>query len=447
MGIRRGRATVTRERRPLGDEPATGETWEGCGAPRDHREARRPASGPHRQHALREKRSHQCALTLRATLAAACAAGLVAAPAAAALDTTIRVEGGSANLDPRERDPDRGRGHGDGLRQQLRPGRRQPRLGLLAALPRHLEHRPRPRLRATSRPSPPCSCRRSARTPNAGRRRLAVPGQPRRPAGRRRATPPSPRATGRSGTTAAPTARGSSTSRPRPTAWPPAARFTVAVTSYAADGAAQPGAGAAVTLRRRRAPRPTPPGRRPSSPRARARRPCSATRAGDIRSAARPVCSFARRPDGLQPAAAAAAGSRAGRGGSGARRPVAPGSRIPTRASAPATATVRAIRGVAGPDRSDVAAVEVALARRVGTQCRFRTRSGGLTAPPAVLAPALPDGALAWAATGSLGLGKGLAPGHLARLEPRDRRRRQPRGASACRASTAGSSGSARARR
>ena len=47
--------------------------------------------------------------SLRVTLAAACAAGLAAAPAAAALDTAIRVEGASANLIP-ERDPDRGLG-------------------------------------------------------------------------------------------------------------------------------------------------------------------------------------------------------------------------------------------------------------------------------------------------------------------------------------------------
>ncbi len=72
--------------------------------------------------------------------------------------------------------------------------------------------------------------------------------------------------------------------------------------------------------------------------------------------------------------------------------------------------SARAIRGTAGPDRSDVAHVEVALARRVGTLCRFRSRSGGLSKPRSCTRRAyLP----ARAAGGSwaLGLGRGLAPG------------------------------------
>jgi hypothetical protein len=71
---------------------------------------------------------------------------------------------------------------------------------------------------------------------------------------------------------------------------------------------------------------------------------------------------------------------------------------------------VKAIRGVAGPDRSDVARVEVALARRVGTLCRFRARSGGLTAPR----PCSRQLFVAARSAGGnwvLGLGKGLAPG------------------------------------
>ena len=48
--------------------------------------------------------------SLRLTVAAACAAGLVAAPIATALDTTIRVEGSSANLIPESAIPIEGTG-------------------------------------------------------------------------------------------------------------------------------------------------------------------------------------------------------------------------------------------------------------------------------------------------------------------------------------------------
>ena len=48
--------------------------------------------------------------SLRVTLAAACAAGLMAAPLATALDTTIRVEGSSANLVPESAIPIEGTG-------------------------------------------------------------------------------------------------------------------------------------------------------------------------------------------------------------------------------------------------------------------------------------------------------------------------------------------------
>ena len=49
-------------------------------------------------------------LSLRASVAAACAAGLVAAPAALPLDTVIRVEGSSANLIPESAIPIEGVG-------------------------------------------------------------------------------------------------------------------------------------------------------------------------------------------------------------------------------------------------------------------------------------------------------------------------------------------------
>ncbi len=48
--------------------------------------------------------------SLRLTLAAACAAGLVAAPVATALDTTIRVEGATATLIPESAIPIEGAG-------------------------------------------------------------------------------------------------------------------------------------------------------------------------------------------------------------------------------------------------------------------------------------------------------------------------------------------------
>ncbi len=47
---------------------------------------------------------------LRVTLAAACAAGLIATPVATALDTAIRVEGASANLIPESAIPIEGAG-------------------------------------------------------------------------------------------------------------------------------------------------------------------------------------------------------------------------------------------------------------------------------------------------------------------------------------------------
>ena len=49
-------------------------------------------------------------ITFRASLAAACAAGLAAAPAALPLDTVIRVEGSSANLIPESAIPIEGAG-------------------------------------------------------------------------------------------------------------------------------------------------------------------------------------------------------------------------------------------------------------------------------------------------------------------------------------------------
>lgn len=181
--------------------------------------------------------------------------------------------------------------------------------------------------------------------------------------------------------------------------------FTVNVVSYGADGAAQPGAGARVAYGGATAIADGA-GRATFVAQAAGARTVQATRAGDIRSAARAVCSFEGDPTvcNLPPAPGKPALIGAG------ADTVAPGSRITSPLIGRRTLTVRAIRGVAGPDRTDVARVEVALARRVGTLCRFRARSGGLTAPRPcsrqLYVRARSAGGY-WA----LGLGRGLAPG------------------------------------
>jgi hypothetical protein len=67
----------------------------------------------------------------------------------------------------------------------------------------------------------------------------------------------------------------------------------------------------------------------------------------------------------------------------GALDVTSPGSRVAFPLAGKAYLRISALRGLAGPDRSDVAGVQVALAQRVGTQCRFRAASGGWTAPRA----------------------------------------------------------------
>ena len=157
------------------------------------------------------------------------------------------------------------------------------------------------------------------------------------------------------------------------------AGFTVTVTSYDAAGAASPAAGAAVRYGSAQATA-NAAGQAGFVAQGTGTQTVTATRAGDIRSPARAVCSFSGDPTvcNLPAAPAPATGSAV----TGADT-VAPGSSIGFPRIGGVLASVRAIRGVAGPDRSDVATVEVSLARRVGTQCRFRTRSGGLTSPRA----------------------------------------------------------------
>jgi hypothetical protein len=101
----------------------------------------------------------------------------------------------------------------------------------------------------------------------------------------------------------------------------------------------------------------------------------SATRSGEVRSQVRNVCSFTDDPTVCDLPAIPAPIVRPGTFDT-----VAPGSVIASPISGRRYATLRSLRGSAGPDRSDIANVEVAVARRVGTQCRFVGPKGGFTA-------------------------------------------------------------------
>jgi hypothetical protein len=135
--------------------------------------------------------------------------------------------------------------------------------------------------------------------------------------------------------------------------------------------------------------------------------PVVATRAGDIRSAARNVCSYDVDPTACNlPAAAPAVPVVAANADT-----TPPGSRITAPRIGKRYTSLKAITGRTGADRSDVKAVDVSLALRVGTQCRFRTRTGSLTAPRSctkrLFLPAATSGPY-W----SLGLSKrALVPG------------------------------------
>jgi hypothetical protein len=186
---------------------------------------------------------------------------------------------------------------------------------------------------------------------------------------------------------------------------PSGTTFTVQVTSYGADGAAAPGTGAVVRYGQASATADAA-GSATFVAQGAGTQVVSATRAGDIRSAARAVCAFGSDPSVCNlPAAAGPSGAAAASADA-----VAPGSRVVFPRLGGTARAVRAISGVAGPDRSDVAGVEVALARRVGTQCRFRARSGGLTKPRACTARLYVK---ARSAGGNwiLPVGKGLATG------------------------------------
>lgn len=343
--------------------------------------------------------------SLRATLAA-CAAGLAAAAPAAALDTSVRVEGGSANLVPESAIPIEGTGQAtifdrnsaavDVSRSsafwQLYRATASTGLGLgfeyFPAFDAVLVQRIGPDANAGSvgwqyrvnHVAPPVGADDRALAQGdavlwyfgaaEGARELDV-------------APSADRV--QAGTS-----------------------FTVAVTSYAADGTAQPAAGATVAYAGASAVADAA-GRASFVAQGAGTRAVTATRAGDVRSAARAVCSYEGDPSvcNLPPAAATRAPGAAAAAGADT---VAPGSRIAYPRIGAVHRRVRAIRGVAGPDRSDVARVEVAVARRVGTQCRFRARSGGLTAPRPC-SRQLYLRARSVGGNWTLGLGRGLAPG------------------------------------
>ncbi|HEX2503049.1 MAG TPA: DUF4430 domain-containing protein [Miltoncostaeaceae bacterium] len=341
--------------------------------------------------------------SLRVTLAAACAAGLAAAPGAAALDTAIRVEGASANLIPESAIPIEGSGTATVFDRNFAPvdvSRASAFWQLYRAtsstgLGLGFEHFPAFSALLVQRIGP---------DENAG-----VVGWQYRVNHAAPAVGADQRALGQGDSVlwyyGAPDGARELDVVPSADRVAAGGSFSVAVTSFEADGAAQPGAGATVTYGGAAATADAA-GRATFVAQAAGTRTVSATRAGDIRSAARQVCSYAGDPSvcNLPPAPSPGTATRT------AEDAVAPGSRITHPRIGSRRRTVVAIRGVAGPDRSDVARVEVALARRVGTQCRFRARSGGLTAPRPC-SRQLYLRARTAGGNWTLGLGKGLAPG------------------------------------
>jgi hypothetical protein len=144
----------------------------------------------------------------------------------------------------------------------------------------------------------------------------------------------------------------------------------------------------------------------------------SATRGTDIRSPVRTVCGYGADPTICSLPAPAAPGARpapppaaTGAGGvSAATDTTPPGSRVMFPVAGRRYRRVLGLRGIAGPDRSDVAGVQVAIAQRVGTLCRFLGADGRFAAPG-------PCAAQRYRPARSVGgnwllvLGRGLRPG------------------------------------
>lgn len=206
--------------------------------------------------------------------------------------------------------------------------------------------------------------------------------------------------------------------RPSADRVPRGSSFTVDVTSYDENGVGSPAAGATVAYGPAQATADGH-GRATFIAQGAGLAGVRATRAGDVRSATRQVCSYADDPTvcNLPPQPPVDAGLGPQPPGPAADT-VAPGSAVRAPALGSTRGAVRAIRGTAGPDRSDIAGVEVSLGLRVGTLCRFRTVSGALgTARDC----ARPEWVTARVAGGNwiLPLGRrGLAPG-VWRIETR----------------------------
>lgn len=345
--------------------------------------------------------------SLRVTLAAACAAGLAAAPAAIAFDTGIRIEGSSANLISESAIPIEGSGTATVFDTNFAPvdvSRGSAFWQLYRAtsstgLGFGFEYFPAFTAVLVQRIGPDA---------NAGtvgwQYRVNHVAPPTGPDQRTLAEGDSVlwyygAAEGARALEVAPSSDRVGTG----------GGFVVTVTSYAADGTAAPAAGAAVRYGAATAAADAA-GRATFVAQAPGTQAVSATRAGDIRSPSRTVCSFAGDPTvcNLPPAAAPPASGSAAAGVGG--DDVAPGSRITSPRLSSLRRSVRVIRGVAGPDRSDVKSVQVAVARRVGTQCRFRARSGGLTAPRSC-SRLLFVKARSVGGNWMLPVGRGLAPG------------------------------------
>lgn len=148
--------------------------------------------------------------------------------------------------------------------------------------------------------------------------------------------------------------------------------FTVTVRSYDSDGVAVPATGASVVYGDQSTTADAT-GKATFAATGLGVKLVSATRAGEIRSQARAVCSFTTDPTvcslpPVTPTAASPSGDT-----------VAPGSVIASPISGRRYLSLRTLRGSAGPDRSDIAAVEVSVARRVGTLCSFMGPRGGFT--------------------------------------------------------------------
>lgn len=308
---------------------------------------------------------------LRLTLAAACAAGLVAAPLATALDTTIRVEGSTSTLIPESAIPIEGAGSAtvydtnftpvDVSRSsafwQLYRATQSTGLGMgfeyFPAFSSTLVQKIGSDQNAGSAGwqfrvnHVGASVGADATTLPQGASVLWYYGGP--DAVRELDVTPS----------ADKVTRGTS--------------FTVRVTSYSDTGEAAPGAGATVRYGQSSG---TADGAGAVTfiGQGNGTQPVVATRAGDIRSAARTVCSYDADPTvcNLPPGPPVISANA---------DTIPPGSRISAPRIGGRYTSLKAIAGRTGADRSDVRGVDVALALRVGTQCRFRTRTGSLTAP------------------------------------------------------------------